>query len=281
MKKKKAKIPPFILILMILLMIIVVVSMFSHSIFQVDMSVISLRDRMIKPSILGYDTDHLLGTDYMGRDVGIRILYATKTSLTIAFLGLIGSIILGTSLGIIGGLCGGRIDDFIVFLINVRISIPAIVIGIVAATIFGTGTSLLIFLIAIIYWTNFARIVRAEVMHIKNENYIECSKSIGSSSIRIIFEHVLVNIASPLIVTASMNISNIILFESSLSFLGLGVVPPQTSLGLMVSTGRDQMIGNTWLAIFPIIMIVFIVMAISLIGDWLRDKLDPKLRNRN
>lgn len=282
MKKRKLPIPLYILFLMVILMGIIVYSLIAPLIYQIDLSAISLPDRMLPPSIFGLsDSGHLLGTDYMGRDIFIRIWYATRTSLEITFWGLLASMVLGTALGIIGGLFGGKIDDVIIFLINVRVSIPAIIIGIVAATIFGAGTGILIALIAFIYWTAFARLVRAEIMHIRTENYIECSRAIGASTIRILFEHIIVNIASPLIVTATLNVSNILLFESSLSYLGLGVVSPETSLGLMVSSGRDQMVSNAWLVIWPIIMIVLVVMSISLIGDWLRDKIDPNLKNRS
>lgn len=282
MKKRKLPVPLYILVLMVILSGIIVYSLIAPYIYRINLSAISLPERMLPPSIFGIsDSGHLLGTDYMGRDIFIRIWYATRTSLIITFWGLLASMLLGTTLGIIGGLCGGKVDDLIVFLINVRVSIPAIIIGIVAATIFGAGTTTLVVLIAFIYWTAFARLVRAEILRIKTENYIECSRAIGASTTRILFEHIIINIASPLIVTATLNVSNILLFESSLSYLGLGVVSPETSLGLMVSSGRDQMVSSAWLVMWPIIMIVLIVMSISLIGDWVRDKLDPNLKNRS
>ena len=280
-RKKKLAVPVYILILIAILLAIIIYSMLAPSIYKIDLASISLRDRMKKPSIFGLsDSGHIFGTDYMGRDVFIRMWYATRTSLLVSFSGLVISILLGTALGIAAGLHSGRVDDIIMFLINVRISIPAIVIGIVVATIFGSGQTVMIVLIGCIYWTNFARLVRGEILRIKTENFIECSRAIGASSIRILFEHIIVNIASPLIVTATLNFS-IILFENTLSYLGLGIVPPNTSLGIMVSSGREQMVGNAWLCIIPIIMIVIIVMSVSLIGDWLRDKLDPKLQKHS
>jgi peptide/nickel transport system permease protein len=280
MKKKKLEMSAYILALFIILAFIIIFSMISPAVFKVDLGAINLPERMLKPSIFGLsDSGHLLGTDYMGRDVFVRIWYSTRTSLIITFLGLLGALVLGVFLGVIAGLNGGRIDDVVMFLVNVRISIPPIIIGIVVVTIFGSGNGILILLITFVYCTNFARIVRAEIMHVRSENYIECSRAIGASSIRILFEHIIKNIASPLIVIATLNINSIILFESSMSFLGVGVIPPETSLGLMVSSGRNQMIGNPWLVVFPVIMIIIIVMSVSLIGDWLRDKLDPKLQS--
>lgn len=281
-KQKKMPIPIYILILMVILAGIIIFSFIAPLLFQLDLTAINLSERTLPPSIFGIsDSGHLLGTDYLGRDIFTRIWYASRTSLSIMFSGLLSSMALGVLLGVLAGLAGGWVDDLIVFLINVRVSIPPIIIGLVVATVFQAGISTLIILITVIYWTGFARIIRAEIMRIRTENYIECSRAIGASSVRILFEHILHNIASPLIVTGTLNVSAIILFESSMSYLGLGVSAPDTSLGLMVSSGRNEIIGSPWLVFFPIVIIVLISMSISLIGDWLRNKLDPKLKNRS
>ena len=281
MKKKKSRsVPIYIIILAVLFIVVAGYSFIAPFIYQIDLSDIDLRSRMLPPDIFGGNSGHLLGTDHMGRDIFIRLWYAIRTSLSITFVGLITSLLLGTALGVLGGMCGGWVDDIIVFLVNVRISIPPILIGIVVATVFGTGSTVLLVLTTLIYWTGFTRIVRSEIMRIRTENFIECSRSIGASSTRILFEHIIPNIASPLIVTTTLNISGILLFESSMSYLGLGVVPPDTSLGLMISTGRDQMISSPWLVLWPIIAVSIVMMSISLIGDWVRDKLDPKMRGR-
>ncbi|HBX74828.1 MAG TPA: ABC transporter permease, partial [Acidaminococcaceae bacterium] len=155
-----------------------------------------------------------------------------------------------------------------------------VLIGIIVATIFNSSGMTLVILTALIQWTKFARQARASILQIKSESYIECSRAIGSSTFRIIREHVLRNIASPLIVVTTLTISSIILFESTLSYLSLGIQPPDTSLGVMVSAGKDQMILQPWQVLLPTAIIVLIVMTASLTGDWLRDKLDPKLRKR-
>ena len=274
-------IPPSILFLLSVTGLLVVVSLLAPVLFPIDLGATDLTHRLAPPSIFGFsDSGYLLGTDYLGRDFAIRLLYATRTSVVLAFFGLLAAGVLGIALGVIAGVFGGICDDIIMFLINVRHSVPAVLIGIIVATIFNSSGLTLILLTALIQWTKFARQARASILQIKSESYIECSRSIGSSTFRIIREHVLRNIASPLIVVTTLTISSIILFESTLSFLSLGIQPPDTSLGVMVSAGRDQMILQPWQALLPTAIIVLIVMTASLTGDWLRDKLDPKLRKR-
>ena len=200
--------------------------------------------------------------------------------MVLAFIGLGCTAVLGTLLGVIAGAFGGIFDDIIMFLTNVRQAIPSILIGIITATIFGSTEFTMILLTTLIQWTKFARQTRALILQIKTESYIECSRAIGASTPRILWEHVLRNIASPLIVTTTLTLSSIILFESTLSYLSLGIQPPNTSLGLMVNAGKDQMILQWWQAIIPTAIIVLIVMTASLLGDWLRDKLDPKLKRK-
>ena len=277
MKKRTFSIPPSILFLFVLLAVIFIVSMAAPLIYPVDLGASNLIKRLKPPSIFGLsNSGYILGTDYLGRDVWIRLLYATRTSLIITFTGLFFASILGTLLGVLSGLFGGRIDDLVNFLVSARNSIPSLIIGLVASTIFGASEKMIIILIACVQWSGFARQSRAMTLQIKNENFIDCSRALGASYPRIIREHILRNIASPLIVTATMNISGTIMLESSLSFLGLGIQPPMTSLGVMVANGRNYMLTNWWLAIIPSAMIVIIVLSVALIGDWLRDRLDKK-----
>ena len=281
MKKKKWLIPPDILFLMLVLLFIVVYSFTAPLHHPTDLTAINLIERLKMPSIFGLsDSGYLLGTDYLGRDIFSRLLYATRTSLSVALIGLVAAMALGTLLGVLAALFGGILDQIVIFLVNVIYSIPGILIGIVVATIFGSGMQMMILLIVLTRWVGFARQIRGQVLQIKQEDFIVASRAIGSSTFRILREHILVNIASQLIVVATLNLSGIILLESTLSFLGLGIQPPQTSLGVMVSTGRDQLTTSWWLAVIPIIVIVAIVLCVSLIGDWLRDRLDPKLKNK-
>ena len=282
MKKMRTKMPLSICILLTLTAILIVASFLAPYLYPIDLGETSLKERLAMPSIFGIsDSGHLLGCDYLGRDLAIRLLYATRTTIMLAFTGLTLAALLGISLGVLSGMFGGVLDDIVMFMVNVRHALPAVLIGIIAATIFGSTEFTMIILTMFIQWSPFARQARASIMQIKKESYIECSRAIGSSTTRIIFEHVLRNIASPLIVTATQTLSSTILFESTLSFLALGIQPPNTSLGVMVSAGKDIMLLQWWQAIIPTALIVLIVMTAALTGDWLRDRLDPKLRGKS
>ena len=281
-KLKKLDMPLSIMILLAITGIWVAASFIVPIVHPLDLGATDLMNRLAKPSIFGLsDSGHLLGCDYLGRDLLIRLLYATRTTFVLAFIGLISAAALGTALGVIAGVFGGIWDDIIMFLVNVRHAVPAVLIGIIAATIFGSTEFTMVLLTTLIQWTKFARQARSQILQIRTESYIECSRAIGASPFRIIREHVLRNIASPLIVTTTMTISSIILFESTLSYLALGIQPPNTSLGVMVAAGRDVMLIQWWQAIIPTALIVLIVMTASLTGDWLRDKLDPKLKKHS
>ena len=280
--KKSSNIPVSIVILLVLTGSLVAVSLLIPYIHPIDLGETDLLNRLALPSIFGYsDSGHLLGCDYLGRDLGIRLLYATRTTFILAFIGLVCAAVLGIILGVIAGVFGGIWDDIIMFMVNVRHAVPSVLIGIIVATIFGSTEFTMVLLTTFIQWTKFARQARAQILQIKKESYIECSRAIGASTLRIIWEHVLRNIASPLIVTTTLTLSSVILFESTLSYLGLGIQPPNTSLGVMVGAGRDQMVMQWWQAILPTALIVLIVMTASLTGDWLRDRLDPKLRGKS
>lgn len=278
----KTKMPWSIRILLTLTGLLMVASFLAPVLFPIDLGATDLLNRLALPSIFGIsDSGHLLGCDYLGRDLGIRLLYATRTTIILAAIGLSLAAVVGIAMGVLAGVFGGICDDVIMFMVSVRHSIPAIIIGIIVATIFGSKEYTLVLLTTLIYWTGFARQTRAMILQIMTESYIECSRAIGASTFRIIMEHVLRNIASPLIVHTTLTLSSIILFESSLSYLGLGIEPPNTSLGVMVNAGKTQMVLQPWQALIPVALIVLIVMTASLTGDWLRDRLDPKLRGKS
>ena len=280
--KKQPIIPTFILFLMIILLAIIVFSSMASVMFPIDLGETSLVDRLLKPSFMeGGDPDHFLGTDHLGRDFAIRLVYGTRNTLLIAGAGLFIAAFIGTALGVIAGMNKGIIDSFIMFLVDVRLSVPSTIIGIVCASIFGSSKMTIVLIIGFTGFASFARLVRGQILQLKEANFIECSQALGASKIRILFEHVLINIASPLIINATMKLSSFILLESSLSFLGLGIQPPDVSLGVMVSAGRDYLINAWWLTIIPSAVIIIIVLSVSLIGDWLRDRLDPKLQNNS
>lgn len=280
--KKQYPVPPLILFLVILLLSIVIFSSLASVLFPIDLGETNLTERLLKPVFInGGQTKYFLGTDHLGRDFAIRLVYGTRNTLLIAGTGLVIAATIGTVLGVLAGMNKGWVDAGIMFLVDVRLSVPSTIIGIVCASIFGASKTTIIMIIGFTGFASFARLVRGQILQLREANFMECSQSLGASKVRILFEHVLVNIASPLIINATIRLSSFILLESSLSFLGLGIQPPDVSLGVMVSAGRDYMINAWWLTIVPSIVIVLIVLSVSLIGDWMRDKLDPKLQNNS
>jgi peptide/nickel transport system permease protein len=238
-----------------------------------------LRQRLRAPVFLGGKAEHVMGTDQLGRDVLIRIVYATRTTLLISFSGMLVALVVGTILGVVAGLYGGWPDQIATFVIDANMSIPFMLIALLAASVFGASVTILILIVGFTGWSGFARLIRGQIMSLRKMAFIESSHSLGASDIRIIAEHLLPNIASSMIVYGTMRISSFILLESSVSFLGLGIQPPSISLGLMVSNGRNYLVNQWWLAVFPSIVIMLVVFQISLIGDWLRDVLDPKIKD--
>lgn len=280
MKFQRCSIPPAILFLAASLLFIVLFSMLAPVLFSIDLGQTNLLNRLLPPSFMpGGQPQFLLGTDHLGRDFAIRLVYATRNTLLISFSGMLIASLIGTTLGVIGGLYRGWADTMVMFLIDARLSVPFIVIAIVCSSIFGSDKVMMVLIIGFAGWASFARLIRGQIIQLREANFIECSRAIGASRLRILFEHILRNISSPLIVHATMRLSSFILLESTLSFLGLGILPPDASLGVMVSAGRDYMISAWWLTMIPSAVIVVIVLQVSLIGDWLRDRLDPKLRN--
>ncbi|NHN31528.1 ABC transporter permease [Paenibacillus agricola] len=280
MRTLNLRIPPFIMVLIITFLLITLLTMLSPLLFPIDLGTTNLSARMIPPSFIeGGTPQNFLGTDHLGRDFMIRLFYGTKNSLLVAFGSMLIATLIGTVMGVLAGLYKGPLDTIVSFLTDVKLSVPSIIIAIVCASVFGTGKWILVLIIGLTGYPTFTRLVRGQTIQLKEANFMECSRALGASKMRILFEHVFINISSPLIVHATMRFSSFILLESSLSFLGIGIQPPDVSLGLMVSAGRNYLINSWWLSIVPSLIIIVIVLQVSLIGDWLRDQLDPKYKN--
>lgn len=227
MKFQRCSIPPAILFLAASLLFIVLFSMLAPVLFPIDLGQTNLLNRLLPPSFMpGGQPQFLLGTDHLGRDFAIRLVYATRNTLLISFSGMLIASLIGTTLGVIGGLYRGWADTMVMFLIDARLSVPFIVIAIVCSSIFGSDKVMMVLIIGFAGWASFARLIRGQIIQLREANFIECSRAIGASRLRILFEHILRNISSPLIVHATMRLSSFILLESTLSFLGLGILPP-------------------------------------------------------
>ncbi|MGN1025379.1 MAG: ABC transporter permease [Faecousia sp.] len=224
------------------------------------------------------NAEHLFGTDNYGRDILSRVIFGTRVSLKIGFISLMGGAAAGCILGAISGYFGGVVDTVIMRFNDILMAIPRIVLAISIASALGPGLTNAMIAVAISSIPNFARIVRASTMTIKDQEYVEAARCIGANHFHIILKHVFPNVLAPIIVQATLGVGTAIILAASLSFLGLGVQPPTPEWGSMLSSARTYMRDYPYMVIFPGLAIMTTVLALNLFGDGLRDALDPKLK---
>ena len=243
-----------------------------------DYETINLRARLVPPNgMSGSAPGHLLGTDNLGRDILSRLIYSIRMSLLIAVLGTMNSAILGSTIGFIAVHYKGWVEEIIMMMIDFQSALPFLILAMAVMAFFDNNLLLFIAIMGIYGWERYARLARAVAMSATNQGYAIAINTLGATTGRIYLRHILPNVASTLIVNMTMNFPEIIMVETSLSFLGLGVQPPKTSLGSMVGFGREYMLTAWWIAALPAITIFISTLAFSLLGDWVRDKLDPTL----
>lgn len=227
----------------------------------------------------GPSLSHILGTDAFGRDLFARIVHGGRTSLTIALLATLSSAVLGTALGAIAGYFGGRVDSLIMRTLDIFMSIPDILFTMAVVFALGAGFINLLLALTLAYFTNYVRLVRSQVLNLTDLDYVEAARAGGSGSTRIIITHILPNAMGVIIVNTTLNVAKIILYESTLSFLGLGMPPPAPEWGLLLADAREYMRVAPYLMFFPSLAIVLCATSVNLIGDGLRDALDPHLKS--
>ena len=233
-----------------------------------------LLGRLAAPS-----SEFLLGTDHVARDVFSRLMYGARVSLSIGFVAVGISVTIGTLLGAVAGYLGGWIDTVVMRFVDMVISFPRLVLLIAIVALFDTQSIFLIVaVLGFTQWPGTARIVRGEVLSLREREFVEATRALGFSRRRIILRHVIPNVLAPVIIAATLGIGNVIVLEAGLSFLGLGLEPPTPSWGSMVADGRDLLLNAWWISTFPGLAIVLTVVAFNLVGDGLRDALDPRLR---
>jgi len=265
---------------LLLVLASVLCAIFAPYIAPYDPGAASLGHRLDMPKWLD-DTgksQYLLGGDQVGRDLLSRIIYGARISLLVGIGGVAISMVLGTFLGIISGYFGKWMDDLIMRLAEVQMGLPFILLAIVIMSVFGTGIEKIIIILGLTYWVSFARLIRGEILALKEQEYIQAAKAIGGTHFKIILKHILPNVASSILVLATMCIAEFILLEASLTFLGLGVEPTVPSWGGMLADSRNYMTSAWWISVFPGIAIMLTVLGFNLLGDWLRDRLDPNMK---
>ena len=221
---------------------------------------------------------NLLGTDHLGRDILSRLIYGARISLVIGLSAVALAGTLGTLLGLVAGYRGGRVDDLIMRATDTMLAMPFILLALAVIAVLGSSLRNIIFVLGITSWVSYARIVRAEVLTLRTREFIVATLALGSGGRRIVFRHLLPNVLTPVIVIATLEVARMIILESALSFLGLGVQPPTPTWGGMLADGRAYLSTAWWQATFPGLSIMLTVLGINLLGDWLRDILDPRLQ---
>lgn len=221
---------------------------------------------------------YLLGTDHLGRDILSRLIYGARISLVIGVSAVALAGTLGTLIGLVAGFRGGRIDDLCMRLTDTMLAMPFILLALAVIAVLGSSLRNIILVLGITSWVSYARVVRAEVLTLRTREFVSAAQALGSPAARIIFRHLLPNVLTPVIVIATLEVARMIILESALSFLGLGVQPPTPTWGGMLADGRAYLSTAWWLATFPGLCIMLSVLGINLLGDWLRDALDPRLR---
>ncbi|MBW1961574.1 MAG: ABC transporter permease [Deltaproteobacteria bacterium] len=222
---------------------------------------------------------HLLGIDHLGRDVLSRVLYGVRVSLLIGILAVAISAVFGVVLGLVAGYYGGLLDDVIMRIADVQLAMPLVLLAISVIVVLGSNMKVLILVIGLTQWMAYARMVRGETLSLREKDFVTSAFSIGATDLRIVTRYIFPNTVSSVMVLITLNMATVIVLEAGLSFLGLGIQPPEPSLGTMLSESKNYLHRAWWLSTFPGVTIMIIILAINLFGDGLRDVLDPRLEN--
>jgi peptide/nickel transport system permease protein len=221
-----------------------------------------------------------LGTDFQSRDVLSRLIFGARVSLIVGVAGTIVAGSIGTAFGILAGYLGGWVDQVIMRVTDAWLALPGLVFAIFLATMVGPSMWNIVIILGLVYWTRYSRVIRGEVLSLREREFVKLAEIAGASRARVIMRHILPNVLNSTMVLASLTIGVVIIAEASLSFLGVGVPPPEPAWGSMLADGRSMlMVGDWWLTVFPGLGILLVVLATQLLGDWLRVRLDPQLRN--
>ena len=266
--------------LAILTFLLVIPAVFAPQVAPHDPLKGALSKRLKPPAWMpGGTLDHPLGTDKLGRDILSRIIHGSRISLMVSLMAILVAGAIGTTLGLISGYFGGKLDALIMGLVDISLSIPTILLALVLVAAVGPSFGTVITVVAVLLWARYARLVRGETLSIKERDFIARARVAGASHLRIMFRYIFPNVVNSLVVLITLQVGAVILLESTLSFLGAGIPRPTPAWGVMVADGRELIVTAWWVSMFPGVAIMLTVLSLNLLGDWLRDHLDPKLQN--
>lgn len=258
----------------------ILIALFADVLAPHKPNAMSLRERMVPPFWMEKGSlNHIFGTDRIGRDILSRIMHGARVSLAAGITAVLLGGLIGTILGLISGYFGRWVDAVIMRLTDMMLSLPIILIALLFAVSLGPSFTNLIIVLGLAMWARFARLVRGEVLSLKEREFVALARVAGCSPLRIMALHIFPNLVNPLMVLATLQIGWVIIVESSLSFLGAGIPPPAPSWGSMIADGRSHVSSAWWMSLFPGLSLVVVVLAVNMLGDWLRDHFDPRLRN--
>jgi peptide/nickel transport system permease protein len=264
----------------ILTFLLVIPALFAYQIAPYDPLKGSLAKRLRPPVWQeGGSVDNLLGTDKLGRDNLSRLIHGARVSLTVSMVAIFVGGIIGTALGLISGYFGGRVDSLLMRLVDISLSLPTILLALVLVAAVGPSFGTVVIVLVVLLWARYARLVRGETLSVRERDFIARARVAGASHTRIMVKYIFPNVINSLVVLATLQVGYVILLESALSFLGAGLPRPMPAWGLMIADGRELIVTAWWVSMFPGLAIMLTVLALNLLGDWLRDHLDPKLRN--
>jgi len=269
--------PPLVLVALAWLALMAIVAIGAQWLTPYDFMALDVMARLKPPVFFGGEFNHPLGTDQLGRDVLSRVLISIRISIVIAICATIITTAIGVTLGFVAAYFRGWVDQVIQMLVDAQLAMPFMIIAIAVLAFFGNSLVIFVILLGLNGWESVTRIARGLAISANAQGYAIAARDIGGSPSRIYLRHILPNISATIVIAMTLNIPGVILLESSLSFLGIGLQPPQTSLGNMVGYGRDYIQSAPWIMLMPSIVIVLTTLSVSVVGDWLRDKLDPTL----
>lgn len=279
-RSRISRVPLPIIIVSIILIVIVVLAILAPWISPADPTRQNLLARLKAPGFERGGVTYWLGTDDLGRDLLTRILYGAGVSLSVAVLSVIVSTLVGVSLGMLAGWFRGWVEIFIMRIVDIVMSIPAILLAVLTVAVLGPGFLKLVLVLGLTRWPRYTRVAYAQTLQVANLPFIKASELAGAGAARILFHHVLPNIAGPILIVATAEFGLMILMEAGLSFLGLGIQPPSPSWGSIMSVGRQFVERAWWIVAFPGLCLFLLVFSVNVLGDWLRDQLDPRSRSR-